>query len=60
MNTATLVASSDAPVSRPTWAFRLPRRAFSPLILIALWEAGSRVGLIPARILADPARSSPR
>jgi sulfonate transport system permease protein len=56
MNTATLVASSDAPVSRPTWAFRLPRRAFSPLILIALWEAGSRVGLIPARILAAPSQ----
>ncbi|GGE14279.1 sulfonate ABC transporter permease [Polymorphobacter glacialis] len=36
--------------------FRLPRRAVSPLILIALWEIGSRIGLIPARILAAPSQ----
>ncbi len=50
MTTATLAA----PPTASRW--RLPRRAISPLILIALWEIGSRAGLIPARILAAPSQ----
>lgn len=53
MTTAAISAASDA---RPSWRFRLPRRAISPLVLIALWEVGSRVGLIPPRILAAPSQ----
>jgi sulfonate transport system permease protein len=30
------------------------RRAISPLAILALWEAGSLTGLIPARIIAAP------
>lgn len=33
---------------------RLGRRWISPLFLLALWELGSRAGLIPARVLAAP------
>lgn len=33
---------------------RFGRRWVSPLILLALWEAGSRAGLIPTRVLAAP------
>jgi sulfonate transport system permease protein len=29
-------------------------RAISPLILVALWEIGARVGIIPQRVLAAP------
>ena len=37
------------------WKARLLRsRALSPLILLLLWEAGSRSGLIPERTLAAP------
>ncbi|WP_426168916.1 ABC transporter permease [Sandarakinorhabdus sp. DWP1-3-1] len=53
MTIAATVAISDV---RPAWRFRLPRRAISPLVLIALWEVGSRVGLIPLRILAAPSQ----
>jgi len=31
------------------------RRAVSPLVILALWQAGSLTGLIPARIIASPA-----
>ncbi len=31
------------------------RRAISPLVILALWQAGSLAGLIPARIIASPA-----
>ena len=38
---------------------RLPafpfRRAISPLVILAVWQAGSMAGLIPARIIASPA-----
>ena len=33
---------------------RIGRRWISPLVLLALWEIGARVGLIPARALAPP------
>lgn len=37
------------------WKARLLRsRALSPLILLLLWEAGSRSGLVPERTLAAP------
>jgi sulfonate transport system permease protein len=38
------------------WAFPALRgqRWISPVVLILLWEAGSRLGLIPAHILAAP------
>lgn len=54
---------TTAPLTQPTllWpGLRLPRhlptRAISPLILIGLWEIGSRVGLIPTRVLAAPSQ----
>ncbi|MGD1067956.1 MAG: ABC transporter permease [Vulcanimicrobiaceae bacterium] len=31
------------------------RRWYSPIVIIALWQAGSMLGLIPARIIAAPA-----
>ncbi len=45
--------------ARPAAQWRLPdlgraRRFISPLVLVLLWQAGSMVGLIPARTLAAP------
>lgn len=37
----------------PRWV-RFGRRWVSPLFLLALWEIGARVGLIPPRVLAAP------
>jgi sulfonate transport system permease protein len=31
------------------------RRAVSPLVILAVWQAGSMTGLVPARIIASPA-----
>jgi len=33
---------------------RIGRRWISPLVLLALWEVGSRTGVIPPRVLAAP------
>lgn len=41
-----------APSAPRGW--RIPPRAISPLLLLLAWEAGSRTGLIPARVLAAP------
>ncbi|SEN42847.1 sulfonate transport system permease protein [Sphingomonas gellani] len=43
-----------SPRSRRRPAARAGARWFSPLVLLALWEAGSRIGLIPPRTLAAP------
>lgn len=41
--------------NRPSFAKRLAQsRAISPVVLLLLWEAGSRSGLIPERTLAAP------
>jgi sulfonate transport system permease protein len=53
-------ASAERPVPKVagTWrqgvAIRVPKRLISPVVLILLWELGSRTGLIPERILAAP------
>jgi sulfonate transport system permease protein len=52
--TTAAIAAPDTPA--PRFRLRLPRRAVSPLVLIAIWEIGSRVGLIPTRILAAPSQ----
>jgi sulfonate transport system permease protein len=44
-------------IASKAWAFKAPKgfeRWLSPLALIALWELGARVGLIPASFLAAP------
>ncbi len=54
--------TASATLDRPRAAFALSRipgilsrsRWVSPLILLAVWEAGSRLGLIPTRTLAAP------
>jgi sulfonate transport system permease protein len=43
-------------VAKSPIGFRLPARAVAPLVLILLWELGSRIGLIPPRILAAPSQ----
>jgi sulfonate transport system permease protein len=39
----------------PRWPAGSLRRAVSPLAILAVWQAGSMAGLIPARIIASPA-----
>lgn len=36
--------------------WRIPSRAVAPVVLILLWELGSRTGIIPPRILAAPSQ----
>lgn len=59
MTDATFVAGAPPPARpAPAW-FRLPRlpaRAIAPLLLLALWEIGSRAGVVPQRILAAPSQ----
>ena len=43
--------SNRRPVQKLVWA---NQRWISPLVLIALWELGSRTGVIPAHVLAAP------
>lgn len=52
----TLRVSNSRPGFRwPAFRWRLGQaRWISPLVLILLWELGSRTGVIPARILAAP------
>ena len=40
-----------SPIRLPRWS---GGRWLSPVVLLALWELGSRAGLIPARVLAAP------
>lgn len=56
MTTATAALTIARPATAPRQRFRLPRRAISPLLLILAWEAGSRAGVVPARILAAPSQ----
>ena len=37
-------------------SWRIPSRAVAPVVLILLWELGSRTGVIPPRILAAPSQ----
>lgn len=41
-------------VEPPGSSWRIPPRAISPIVLLLLWELGSRTGVIPPRILAAP------
>jgi sulfonate transport system permease protein len=43
--------SNRSPLRKVIWA---NQRWISPLVLIALWELGSRTGVIPAHVLAAP------
>ena len=47
-------ADPDSAPAAPNARRRL-RRALPPLVLLALWQAGASLGLIPARTLASPA-----
>ena len=63
---ATVALPNPAPAARPRpvaksrgtgrgWLSRLVRSPWlSPLVLLAAWELGARLGLIPTRILAAP------
>jgi sulfonate transport system permease protein len=56
MSLATDISNAPARLKARSW--RLPRiplgRWGSPLLLLLIWELGSRVGLIPERVLAAP------
>ncbi|MDB5432997.1 MAG: transporter permease [Caulobacter sp.] len=52
-----MALAADVPIPRPRFASRLSlagQRWISPLVLVLLWELGSRTGVIPVRILAAP------
>ncbi|AOH85219.1 ABC transporter permease [Sphingomonas panacis] len=53
-----MTAYAQSAPQRHALSFRLPARLlgrwFSPLVLLLLWELGSRTGLIPERTLAAP------
>src|SRR6516225_5669173 len=53
---ASIVSLNPAVSLSNKWAFPALRgqRWISPVVLILLWEAGARLGLIPAHILAAP------
>ena len=43
-------------MSASTLQTQVFRRAFGPLVLLALWEIASRTGILPERILAAPSQ----